>query len=244
MRGFGTEKIEEELKIIFPEANIRRMDLDTTRSKHGHQKIINAFEKHEIDILVGTQMVTKGLDFDHVSVVGIMNADNMINFPDFRSFERSFQLMSQVAGRAGRKNKQGKVIIQTYHPNHEIIQDVVENNYKALFKRQMVERHRFHYPPYYRLIQLRLLARDYKLLNKASMILATQLRSVFPGKVLGPEYPLVSRVKDHYIKQILIKGSRKESVSMIKKELQLELEEFSGIKEFKKIKLRIDVDPY
>jgi primosomal protein N' (replication factor Y) len=244
MRGFGTEKIEEELKIIFPQASIRRMDLDTTRSKHGHQKIINAFEKQEIDILVGTQMVTKGLDFDHVSVVGIMNADNMINFPDFRSFERSYQLMSQVAGRAGRKTKQGKVIIQTYHPGHEIIQDVVDNNYSALYNRQMAERNRFHYPPYYRLIQLRLLAKDYKLLNKASMVLATQLRTVFPHKVLGPEYPLVSRIKDHYIKQILIKGSRKESLNMIKKELQMELEDFKGMKEFKKIKLRIDVDPY
>lgn len=244
MRGFGTEKIEEELRLIFPEANIRRMDLDTTRSKHGHQKIINAFEKREVDILVGTQMVTKGLDFDHVSIVGIMNADNMINFPDFRSYERSYQLMSQVAGRAGRKNKQGKVIIQTYKPDHEVIKDVVSSNYAALYKRQMAERSRFQYPPYFRLVQLRLLCRDYKLLNEAARVLATHLHTSFPKKVLGPEYPLVARIKNQYIKQILIKTSRKESVQAVKEELQAQLDDFSGLKDFKKVRIRIDVDPY
>lgn len=244
MRGFGTEKIEEELRLIFPEANIRRMDLDTTRSKHGHQKIINAFEKREVDILVGTQMVTKGLDFDHVSIVGIMNADNMINFPDFRSYERSYQLMSQVAGRAGRKNKQGKVIIQTYKPDHEVIKDVVNSNYIALYKRQMAERSRFQYPPYFRLVQLRLLCRDYKLLNEAARVLATQLHTSFPKKVLGPEYPLVARIKNQYIKQILIKTSRKESVQAVKEKLQAQLDDFSGLKDYKKVRIRIDVDPY
>jgi len=243
MRGFGTEKIEEELSLIFPDASIKRMDLDTTRSKHGHQKIINAFEKKEIDILVGTQMVTKGLDFDHVSIVGIMNADNMLNFPDFRSFERSFQLMSQVAGRSGRKNKQGKVIIQTWKPGHEVITDVVENNYLDLYNRQMAERNAFHYPPYYRLIQLRLLHKDYKVLNEAAKVMGTQLHIVFKGKVLGPEYPLVSRVKNLYIKQFLIKASRKESVLSIKKELKLQLDDFASLKEFKTVRLRIDVDP-
>jgi len=244
MRGFGTEKVEEELSIIFPEANIRRMDLDTTRSKHGHQKIINAFEKQEIDVLVGTQMVTKGLDFDHVSVVGIMNADNMINFPDFRSFERSFQLMSQVAGRSGRKNKQGKVIIQTHRPDHEVIKDVVDNSYQDLYDRQMSDRNRFHYPPYYRLIQLRLLYKDFRLLNEAAKVLSVQLHTTFPGQVLGPEYPLVSRIKNQYIKQFLIKTSRTESVNSVKKELQVQLDDFASLKEFKKVRIRIDVDPY
>jgi len=243
MRGFGTEKVEEELSLIFPEAGIRRMDLDTTRSKHGHQKIINAFEKREIDVLVGTQMVTKGLDFDHVSIVGIMNADNMLSFPDFRSFERSFQLMSQVAGRSGRKNKQGKVIIQTYNPNHEVISDVVDNNYSDLYARQMVERNKFKYPPYFRLIQLRLMYKDYRLLNEAAKVMAVQLHSIFPGKVLGPEYPLVSRIKNQYIKQFLIKASRKESVHAVKLELKKQLEDFSSLSEFKKVRLRIDVDP-
>jgi primosomal protein N' (replication factor Y) len=243
MRGFGTEKVEEELSLIFPDASIRRMDLDTTRSKHGHQKIINAFEKKEIDVLVGTQMVTKGLDFDHVSIVGIMNADNMLNFPDFRSFERSFQMMSQVAGRAGRKNKRGKVIIQTYNPKHEVILDVVENNFKELYARQMAERNSFHYPPYYRLIQVQVLNKDYRVLNEAAKVLTAQLRSIFPGKVLGPEYPLVSRIKNQYIKQILVKASRTESVGALKKELQLHLNDFSSLKEFKSVRIRIDVDP-
>ncbi|NQT78644.1 MAG: primosomal protein N' [Bacteroidetes bacterium] len=244
MRGFGTEKIEEELSIIIPEANIRRMDLDTTRKKYGHQLIINAFEKHEIDVLVGTQMVTKGLDFDLVSVVGIMNADNMINFPDFRAYERSFQLMAQVAGRSGRKNRQGKVIIQSYKPSHEVIKDVVENDFTGLYARQMAERNRFKYPPYYRLIQLKLLYKDYRLLNEASKVLGTQLHATFPKQVLGPEYPLVSRIKNQYIKQILIKTSRKESVVAVKKELQKQLEEFAALKEFKRVRIKVDVDPY
>ncbi len=243
MHGLGTEKIEEELSIIFPEANIMRMDLDTTRRKHSHQKIINAFEKREIDVLVGTQMVTKGLDFDHVSVVGIMNADNMINFPDFRSYERSFQLMAQVAGRSGRKERQGKVIIQTFNPKHEVVTDVVDNDYIKLYKWQMAERNRFQYPPYYRLIQVRLLYKDYKLLNEAAKVMAAQLHSTFPGKVLGPEYPLVSRVKNQYIKQLLIKTSRKESVVAVKNELQRQLDDFASLKEFKKVRIRVDVDP-
>ncbi len=243
MRGFGTEKVEEELSELFPDASIRRMDLDTTRSKHGHQKIIHAFEKREIDILVGTQMVTKGLDFDHVNVVGIMNADNMLNFPDFRSFERSYQLMSQVAGRSGRKSKQGKVIIQTYHPMHEVIKDVVESDYSGLYAREMAERNGFKYPPYYRLIQVRLLYKEYKLLNEAARVLATQLHTVFPGQVLGPEYPLVSRIKNQFIKQILIKTSRTSSVLAVKTELEHQLDDFASQKEFKRVRIRIDVDP-
>ncbi len=244
MRGFGTEKIEEELAIIFPEARIRRMDLDTTRSKHGHQRIINAFEKREIDVLIGTQMVTKGLDFDHVNVVGILNADNMINFPDFRSHERSFQLMAQVAGRAGRKNKRGKVIIQTFNPGHEVIVDVVGNDFENLYARQMADRHRFHYPPYYRLVQVRLLYRDYKLLNEAARVLGTQLKTAFPGQVLGPEYPLVSRIKNQYIKQLLVKTRKQDSVVDVKKGLMEQLDDFASLREFKKVRIRIDVDPY
>ncbi len=244
MRGFGTEKIEEELSIIFPEANIRRMDLDTTRSKYGHQKLIQAFENRDIDILVGTQMVTKGLDFDDVSVVGIMNADNMLNYPDFRSFERSFQLMAQVAGRSGRKHRRGKVIIQTYHPKHEVITDVVENDYGHMYASQLSERNRFRYPPFHRLIQVRLLHRDYRLLNDAAHVLGTQLKSVFGKNVLGPEYPLVSRVKNRYIKQLMLKTARNESVNEAKKKLQHELDDFASLKEYKKVWIRVDVDPY
>ena len=146
MHGFGTEKLEEELPVFFPEAKVVRMDLDTTRSKYGHQQIINDFEDHKIDILVGTQMVTKGLDFENVSVVGIMNADSMISFPDFRAFERSYQLMAQVSGRAGRKQKRGKVIIQTYNPYHAVIRYVIDNDYIAMYNSQIAERITFKYP--------------------------------------------------------------------------------------------------
>jgi primosomal protein N' (replication factor Y) (superfamily II helicase) len=244
MRGLGTEKIEEELAVIFPEAAIRRMDLDTTRSKHGHYQIIQAFENREIDILVGTQMVTKGLDFDHVSVVGIMNADSMINFPDFRSYERSFQLMAQVAGRAGRKNRRGKVIIQTFRPKHPVIADVAGNDYLNLFNSQMAERRRFQYPPYYRLIMVSMLYKDYRLLNRAAKELASRLHTSFPKQVLGPEYPLVSRIKNQYIKQILIKTSRNESIVAVKELLDKRLNEYAGLKEFRQVRIRIDVDPY
>jgi len=244
MRGFGTEKIEEELSVIFPEATVRRMDLDTTRSKHGHQKIINAFEKRDIDVLVGTQMVTKGLDFDHVSVVGIMNADNMINFPDFRSHERSFQLMAQVAGRAGRKNKRGRVIIQTFNPGQEVIVDVVANDYEKLYNRLMADRQRFQYPPYHRLVEVKLLYKDFRLLNEAAKVLGNQLHTIFPGQVLGPEYPVVSRIRDQYIKQLLLKVRKQDSVSGAKKKLLEQLDDFASLKEFKKVRIKIDVDPY
>ncbi|MCK4361231.1 MAG: primosomal protein N', partial [Bacteroidales bacterium] len=165
MRGFGTEKVEEELAIIFPESRIVRMDLDTTRSKFAYQRIINDFEDRKIDVLVGTQMVTKGLDFDNVSVVGILNADNMINFPDLRSFERSFQLMAQVSGRAGRKKKRGKVIIQTYNPSHPVVRFVIDNDYVSMFNNQLIERRNFKYPPFTRLIQIKLKHKDYNVLN-------------------------------------------------------------------------------
>jgi primosomal protein N' (replication factor Y) len=162
----------------------------------------------------------------------------------FRSYERSFQMMSQVAGRSGRKNKQGKVIIQTYTPEHEVIKDVIDNNFLDLYGRQMSERNRFHYPPYYRLIQVRLLYKDYRLLNNAAKVLSTQLHTTFPGKVLGPEYPLVSRIKNQYIKQFLIKTSRTESVVAVKSELLKQLADFASLTDYKRVKIRIDVDPY
>src|SRR3954465_10514432 len=154
MKGFGTEKRREELAIFYPGAKLMRMDLDTTRSKFAHQHIIQDFEEGNIDILVGTQMVTKGLDFDNVSMVGILNADSMLNFPDFRSFEKSYQLMAQVSGRSGRKNKRGKVIIQTQQPGHWVINDVVANNYNAFYTRDLAERNKFGYPPFSRMIEL------------------------------------------------------------------------------------------
>ena len=168
MKGFGTEKVEEELGIFFPDAIIGRMDLDTTRTKYAYQKIIGEFETGKIDILVGTQMVTKGLDFDNVSLVGVLYADGMLSYPDFRAFERSYQLMAQVSGRAGRKNKQGLVMIQTYNPKHPLLQWVVDNNYTAMFTQQIQDRYTFKYPPFYRMLEVSLRHKDYEILNKAA----------------------------------------------------------------------------
>jgi primosomal protein N' (replication factor Y) len=243
MKGFGTEKVEEELGILFPKARITRMDLDTTRTRHSHQKIINDLEERKIDILVGTQMVTKGLDFENVSTVSILNADNMLGFPDFRSAERSFQLMAQVSGRSGRKNKRGHVIIQTYNPKHPVILDVVNHDYKSMYEQQLVDRRKFKYPPFYRLVLVKVKHREAAVLNKASDELAKRLRKLFGNRVLGPEYPLVSRIMNYYLKQIMIKIERSASQTEMKKKLMQEIEEFSKLKEFSPLRLVIDVDP-
>jgi primosomal protein N' (replication factor Y) (superfamily II helicase) len=243
MKGFGTEKVEEELGAIFPETTIRRMDLDSTRTKYAHQRIINDFEERRIQVLVGTQMVTKGLDFDNVSLVGILNADNMLNFPDFRSHERSYQLMEQVSGRAGRKAKQGKVIIQSYNPAHHIIQFVVMHDYYAYFKSQLEDRNKFHYPPYYRLINLRLKHRDPNVLNKAARDLAQDLRADLGKRVLGPEYPLVSRIKNFYIKQILVKIEKGPNVGGLKEMIRKKIDDMQKIPAYRQVRVNADVDP-
>ncbi len=244
MKGFGTEKVEEELSIFLPEAKVQRMDLDTTRGKYAHQKIINDFESGKIDILVGTQMVTKGLDFNNVSLVGIMNADNMLNFPDFRSFERSFQLMLQVSGRAGRKDKPGKVLIQTYNPGHPVLHHITKAAYNNLFREQMMEREQFKYPPFFRIIKIRLKHRDHDQLNTTAEEFANELRSILGQRVLGPEYPLVSRIKNQYIKDILVKSEKEASVSWIKKKILETIALFSENQQFKSIQVALDVDPY
>ena len=243
MKGFGTEKVEEELGILLPEARIARMDLDTTRSKHAHQNIITSFEELKIDILVGTQMVTKGLDFDHVSTVCILNADNMLNFPDFRSEERSFQLMAQVSGRSGRKKKRGTVIIQTYNPAHPIIQSVVKNNYTGMYGYQLAERRKFKYPPFYRLILLKVKHRNADLVNRAASELAKKLTRVFGNRILGPEYPPVARIMNQYLKHVLIKVEVESSVLSAKSRLLEILGEFYQKQEFHPVKVLIDVDP-
>ncbi|MEM9024660.1 MAG: primosomal protein N', partial [Bacteroidota bacterium] len=196
LQGFGTEKIEEELAIFFPDIKVARMDLDTTRSRHSYQRIIHEFESRVIDVLVGTQMVTKGLDFDNVGLVGIMSADSLLSFPDFRAFERSYQLMTQVAGRAGRSQKRGKVIIQTYNPHHRVIRQVVDHDYEALYKDEILERRNFHYPPFHRMIRITLKHRDVEKVNHAAAYLARLLRTVFGERVLGPEFPLVARMRN------------------------------------------------
>lgn len=243
MKGFGTEKIEEELAVFYPKAKIMRMDLDTTRSKFAHQNIIQDFEERNIDILVGTQMVTKGLDFDNVSLVGILNADSMLNFPDFRSFERSFHLMAQVSGRAGRKEKRGKVIIQTHNPEHSIIQEVIANNYIAMYTSQLLDRRNFDYPPFYRLIELTVIHKDQNMVNAAAKDLADALRKHFGKRILGPEYPIISRIRNLYHKNILIKLEREASVVTAKKIVADLLTQFKASSDYKSVRMQVDVDP-
>lgn len=243
LKGFGTEKIEDEIPIFFPKAKAARMDLDSTRSKHAYQRFINDFEDRKIDILIGTQMVTKGLDFDNVSIVGILNADNMLNFPDFRAFERSYQLMAQVSGRAGRKNKRGKVIIQSFNPYHAIIRNVIDNDYISMYKDQILERRNFKYPPYYRLVQLTLKHKDPQKLNISANNLAFALRKEFGKRILGPEFPMVSKIKNEYLKNILFKIEKGDKLLQMKQLLKEQLEEFSNKDENKGIRLIVDVDP-
>lgn len=243
MLGFGTEKLEEEVKDLFPETTVQRMDLETTRSKSGLHRIISEFESGAIQVLVGTQMVTKGLDFDHVSVVGIMNADRMLNFPDFRATERSFQLMVQVAGRAGRRNKKGYVIIQTYNPSHWIFDLVRRSDYAAFFEREIAERQQFGYPPFVRLVRITIRHRDDEVAEEAGRVLATRISVLDPGQVLGPERPHIPRINTYFLRQILVKLYRTPSLMQTKERLYLTCRELVQESGFKSVRLTIDVDP-
>jgi len=243
MKGFGTERVEEDLNIILPEARCARLDLDTTRSKNSYQFILDQFKNQETDILVGTQMVTKGLDFDHVKTVGILDADSMLSFPDFRAFERSFQLMEQVSGRAGRKGGKGNVIIQTFQPTHPVILNVIRHDYVKFYEEQMPIRRQFSYPPYFRLILIKLKHVDYNKLNKAAEVFVKQLRPIFRQNLLGPEYPVVSRIKNQYIKQVLIKIDRNSNTLKVKEIIKEQIEAFKHIPEYKSVTVSVDVDP-
>ena len=242
-KGFGTEKIEDEIRQIFPDARVSRMDLDTTRSKKSYEKLITDFENHKVDILIGTQMVTKGLDFEHVSLVGILNADNMLNFPDFRAHERAYQLMAQVSGRAGRKNKRGLVVLQTSQPEHTVIGQVIRNDYAAMYKLQTEERKQFKYPPYFRMIQVTLRHKDVKVLQQAAFTLAGQLRAIFGSRVLGPIDPVVSRIQNLFIKQIILKIENEASPAKAKEMLQHASDELLTQSRFKAVRIGLDVDP-
>lgn len=242
--GFGTQKIEEDIKQFFPKAKIGRMDWDTTRTKNSYQQIIADFEDRNIDILVGTQMISKGLDFDNVALVGVLNADQMLNFPDFRAHERAYQLMSQVSGRAGRKSKRGKVVIQTYNPNHNVIQYVIDSNYEALYHSEILQRRNLHYPPFVRFINLTVKHASAELLNAAANFLADHLRTALVGMdVFGPEYPAISRIRGEYIKEILVKVPRTLPVAKVKEVIQLKMDVFNSTDPFKKCRLIVDVDP-
>ena len=243
-KGFGTEQIELELKELFPDFKIGRMDLDTTRGKFGYQKIIGAFEAREIDILVGTQMLSKGLDFDNVSLVGILNADTMLNFPDFRAHERAYQMMVQVSGRAGRSKKQGNVAIQTYNPYHKILQQVSTTNYTEMYKEQLQERWQYKYPPYFRTIKITLKHRDFNKVDTGVNWLFKALYNSFGENVLGPTAPAVSRIRNQYIKNIVIKIPPKQSLANTKNQVTKIRNTFEAVKDFRPIRFIIDVDNY
>lgn len=243
-KGFGTEQIETELKSLFPEYTIARMDQDTTRGKHAYAKIIEKLENREVDILVGTQMVAKGLDFRNVSLVGVMNADTLLNFPDFRAHERCFQLLQQVSGRAGRTKKRGTVLIQTFNPDHQILQQVSVNDYEAMYRQQVEDRNQFKYPPLYRTIKITFKHRNFEVMQKASVWFARALQVHFKENVLGPEPPPVARVRNKFITNVMVKIPKQQSLGKTKGVIYKIEQSFNAIKDFSSVRLTIDVDNY
>lgn len=242
-RGYGTEKIEDEILQIFPEARVARMDLDTTRTRNAYERLINDFSTGKSNLLIGTQMISKGLDFDNVSVVGILNADSMLNYPDFRAYEQSFMMMSQVSGRAGRKGKQGLVILQTKSPDLPVIQQVVRNDYQSFYSDLLVERRDFHYPPFYRLVYVYLKHRDENTVNSAGLEFGSRLREIFGDRVLGPDKPAVARVKTLNIRKIMLKLENGIDYSRARQYLRSALEAMLKDKRYGALQVYYDVDP-
>lgn len=243
MRGVGTERIEDDIKALFPDVSVARMDLDTTRSRKSHEVLIRDFEDQKTKILIGTQMVSKGLDFDNVSIVGILSADTMMNFPDFRAHERAFQLMVQVSGRAGRKNKQGEVVLQCSDTAHPVIRQIVASDYRALYETQLQERQLFRYPPYFRLIYIYLKHRNEPLLDQMAQVMAGKLRAIFGERILGPDKPPVARVQTFYIKKIVLKIENHAALSRVKELLRQAQKEILETEGFKSALVYYDVDP-
>lgn len=244
VKGLGTEKVEDDLERIFPNARIARMDLDTTRKKNAFQNILTSFEEGSVDILVGTQMVTKGLDFTNVGLVGVLNADSLWNRPDFRAFERAFQLLTQVAGRAGRKSKRGQVMIQTFRVEHPVLQFVIDNSYDDMYNHQIAERQQFLYPPFVRMIMIQLAHPDPNLAREGANYLGGLLRKQFGKRVLGPEEPSIARVRGNFLRQIYLKLEQKIPLSDSRNLIWQCVDEMEGHQNYRKIKIRIDVDPY
>lgn len=243
-RGYGTEKIEDEIKIVFPSARVARMDQDTTRGKNSFNRLIKDFHDKRIDILIGTQMISKGLDFENLTVVGILNADNLLNFPDFRAHERSYQLMEQVSGRAGRRQKRGKVVIQTSDPRNKIIRMVLRHDYAGMYRMQSEERKTFNYPPFCRLIKISLKHKDRIILNGFADILGNELKNAFGKRVLGPEFALISQVQLYFIKTILIKIEKDRPPATVKTRIMEAIASLQKMKGSGGLKIAIDVDPY
>ena len=242
-RGYGTEKIEDEIMEVFPDARIARMDLDTTRTKNAYERLINDFSAGKTNLLIGTQMVSKGLDFDHVSVVGILDADNMLNYPDFRAYEHAFTMMAQVSGRAGRKGKQGLVILQTKNPELPVIQQVVNNSYAAFYKSQLEERTAFHYPPFFHLIYIYIKHRNNDIVESASMELGSRIREIFGNRVLGPDKPTVARVKTLHIRKIMLKLENGIDYKLAKQYLRSIRDTMMKEKRYGALTIYFDVDP-
>lgn len=242
-RGYGTEKIEDEIRSIFPEARIARMDLDTTHTRNAYERLIDDFSTGKNNLLIGTQMVTKGLDFGKVSVVGILNADSMLNYPDFRAYEQAFMMMSQVSGRAGRKGKRGEVILQTKTPDLPVIQYVVHNDYPTFFKELLDERREFHYPPFYHLVYVYLKHRDENIVNTAGVELGSRLRDIFGARVLGPDKPAVARVKTLSIRKIVLKLENGIDYPRVRQYLRGALDAMMKDKRYGALQVYYDVDP-
>lgn len=244
-KGFGTEKIEDEIQIFFPEHSVARFDLDTTRKKNAAEELIYKFENGDIDIFIGTQMVTKGLDFKNVGLVAVLNADNLLNYPDFRAEERSFQLITQVSGRAGRFDGLGKVLIQTTQPEHKIIRQVLQSNFEGMFQEQLTERYEFAYPPYVRLLELTIKHKMPNVTNKAANVIANELREVLPQiPVLGPQPPVINRIQNMYLQNILIKLPKTQDLNLYKTLILGRIDAAKMQKEFRSIVVQINVDPY
>jgi len=242
--GFGTEKIEEDLQVFFPENKIHRLDLDVARSRKMQQRIIEDFQDKEIDILVGTQMVTKGLDFEHVGLVGVMQADQILFYPDFRSQERAFQLFTQVSGRAGRRKDKGKVLIQGYNIIHPVILDVIKHDHESFYQRELYERKKFNYPPYVRLIKIQMLHLKINILDDGMKKFSDELKKIYGKRILGPAEPHVSRIKGSYIKEILIKIEKDADIlTKVKMDIMRLSQELKSHRPFSSLRIQIDVDP-
>jgi primosomal protein N' (replication factor Y) len=242
-KNFGTEKIEEHLEEDFPKNKIARMDVDSVRGKKAHDNLIQLFEQHRLDILVGTQMVVKGLDFDKVSLVGILDADGLLSFADFRVNERAFQLMEQVSGRAGRKKEQGKVIIQATNVKHPVLQLVKQHDYKGLYQMEIVNRKEFFYPPYSRIVLLTLKHKDKTIVANAADKLAALLRQDLKEYIVGPAAPVINRIRNQYLMEILIKLPKEYGMSMTyKKVIRNHINLLGGEKIYKSVGVVVDVD--
>ena len=242
-RGFGTEKVEDQIRDIFPEARVARMDLDTTRSRSAYARLIDDFSAGRTNLLIGTQMISKGLDFDKVSIVGILNADTMLNYPDFRAYEHAFMMMAQVSGRAGRKGKRGLVILQTKSPDLPVIRQVVEHNYKALYNSILEERKTFHYPPFYRVVYVFLRHREESVVDSAAIMMGALLRQWFGSRILGPDKPAVARVKTLCIRKIVVKLENGIDLARVRQYLKLAHEKIMQDKRYAALQLYFDVDP-